>query len=125
MPSLDTSSQLSERISPVSSCANHAKSDPGLAIFANVMTPYRANLPRLVAAGIPEVKLHTLITHGVGDFDWAVAAAPEVNSTNFSVKGEHSLDNPLRRPVAEWRKAGRLIRYLKTHEVKAAIFCFY
>jgi glycosyltransferase involved in cell wall biosynthesis len=98
---------------------------PGLAIIANVMTPYRANLHRLVAAGIPELKLHTLITHGVGDFDWGVATPPEVNATNFSAKGEHSLDNPLRRPVAEWRKAGRLIRYLKTHDVKAVIFCFY
>src|ERR1700753_4140167 len=80
----------------------------GLAIVANVMTPYRANLHRLVAAGIPELRLHTLITHGVGDFDWAVAALPEVNTTNFSIKGEHSLDNPLRRPVTELRKAGRM-----------------
>jgi glycosyltransferase involved in cell wall biosynthesis len=98
---------------------------PGLAIIANVMTPYRANLHRLVAAGIPELKLHTLITHGVGDFDWDVAASSDVNATNFSVNGEHSLDNPLRRPVTEWRKAGRLIRYLKTHDVKAVVFCFY
>ncbi len=97
----------------------------GLAIIANVMAPYRANLHRLVAAGIPELKLHTLVTHGVGDFDWSVAAPPEINATNFSAAGEHPLDNPLRRPVAEWRKAGRLIRYLKTHDVKAVVFCFY
>jgi glycosyltransferase involved in cell wall biosynthesis len=125
MPSLDTSSQLSERISPVSSCANHAKSDPGLAIFANVMTPYRANLHRLVAAGIPELQLHTLITHGVGDFDWSVAAPPEINSTYFSANGEHPQDNPLRRPIAELRKARRLISDLKAHNIKAAIFCSY
>ena len=105
--------------------AAQADARPGLAIIANVMTPYRANLHRLVAAGIPELKLHTLMTHGVGDFDWSVAASPEVNATKFSATGEHSLDNPLRRPVAEWRKAGRLIRYLKTHDVKAVVFCFY
>jgi glycosyltransferase involved in cell wall biosynthesis len=98
---------------------------PGLAIIANVMTPYRANLHRLVAAGIPELKLHTLITHGVGDFDWSVNAPTEINVTNFSASGEHPLDNPLRRPVTEWRKAGRLIRYLKANNVQAAIFCFY
>src|SRR5882757_4672919 len=91
-----------------------ADTRPGLAIIANVMTPYRANLHRLVAAGIPELKLHTLVTHGVGDFDWSVAAPPEINTTNFSATGEHPLDNPLRRPVAEWHKAGQLIRYLKT-----------
>ena len=37
---------------------------PGLAMIANVMVPYRLNLHKLVAAGIPELKLHTLITHG-------------------------------------------------------------
>lgn len=125
MPSLDTSSQPTERISPVSSRANHASSGPGIAIFANVMTPYRANLHRLVAAGIPEFQLHTLITHGVGDFDWSVAAPPEINATYFSANGEHPQDNPLRRPIAELRKARRLIRYLKTHNIKAAIFCSY
>jgi glycosyltransferase involved in cell wall biosynthesis len=98
---------------------------PGLAIVANVMAPYRANLHRLVAEGIPELKLHTLITHGVGDFDWSMAVPPEVNVTNFSILGEHSLDNPLRRPRAEWRKAARLIDYLKAHDVRAVIFCFY
>jgi glycosyltransferase involved in cell wall biosynthesis len=102
-----------------------ADTRPGLAIIANVMAPYRANLHRLVAAGIPELKLHTLVTHGVGDFGWSISVPPEVNATNFSDVGEHPLDNPLRRPVAEWRKAGRLIRYLKTHDVKAVIFCFY
>jgi glycosyltransferase involved in cell wall biosynthesis len=102
-----------------------ANGRPGLAIIANVMTPYRANLHRLIAAGIPELKLHTLITHGVGDFDWGDAIPPEVNTTNFSAEGEHSLDNPLRRPLTEWRKASRLIRYLQTHDVKAVIFCFY
>jgi glycosyltransferase involved in cell wall biosynthesis len=102
-----------------------ADTRPGLAIIANVMAPYRANLHRLVSAGIPELKLHTLVTHGVGDFNWSVATPPEINATNFSVNGEHPLDNPLRRPLSEWRKAGRLIRYLKTHDVKAVIFCFY
>jgi glycosyltransferase involved in cell wall biosynthesis len=97
----------------------------GLAIIANVMTPYRANLHRLLATNIPELKLHTLVTHGVGDFDWSAAAPAEINTTNFSSRGEHSLDNPLRRPIGEFRKAGRLIQYLKTQEVKAVIFCFY
>ena len=98
---------------------------PGLAIIANVIAPYRVNLHRLVAAGIPELKLHTLITHGIGDFDWSVATPAEINATNFSRPDEHPLDNPLRRPIGEFRKASRLIDYLKTHQVKAVIFCFY
>jgi glycosyltransferase involved in cell wall biosynthesis len=122
---LDTSLHSTEHLQTVERRGEQGETRPGLAIIANVMTPYRVNLHRLVAADIPELKLHTVITHGVGDFDWATAAPPEVNTTNFSIEGEHSLDNPLRRPIAEWRKANRLIHYLKTHNVKAAIFCFY
>ena len=33
-------------------------------MIVNVMAPYRLNLHRLIAAGIPELKLHTLVTHG-------------------------------------------------------------
>jgi glycosyltransferase involved in cell wall biosynthesis len=98
---------------------------PGLAIIANVMAPYRANLHRLVAADIRELKLHTLITHGVGDFNWDVAAPREISASYFSTRGEHPQDNPLRRPVTEWRKASQLICYLKNHNVRAAVFCSY
>jgi glycosyltransferase involved in cell wall biosynthesis len=122
---LDPLLQSTDNASAVELHGGTADVRPGLAIIANVMTPYRANLHCLVAAGIPELKLHTLITHGVGDFAWDDATPPEVNPTNFSAKGEHSLDNPLRRPVAEWRKADRLIRHLQTHNIKAVIFCFY
>ena len=94
---------------------------PGLVFFANVITPYRANLHRLIAAGIPELKLHTLITHGVGDFDWCVDVSPEIHMSNFSRAGERSLDHTLRRPHAEWRKARQLIRYLKNHNARAVI----
>jgi glycosyltransferase involved in cell wall biosynthesis len=122
---LDTLLQATTRASTIETSGPDSDNRPGLAIVANVITPYRANLHRLIAAGIPEFKLHTLITHGIGDFDWRVDAPVEIHATSFSVPGEHPLDNPLRRPLAEWRKAGRLIRYFKAHNVRAAIFCFY
>jgi glycosyltransferase involved in cell wall biosynthesis len=117
LPSQENAAPVAER--------GGGDSRPGLAILANVMAPYRANLHRLVAAGIPQLKLHTLITHGVGDFNWAVAAPQEINVTNFSAGHEHPQDNPLQRPLTEWQKARRLIRYLKVHNVQAAIFCSY
>src|SRR5262249_33564394 len=80
---------------------------------------------RLIAAGIPEFKLHTLVTHGVGDFDWSIEAPPEIHVANFSIKGEHSLDNPLRRPLPEWRKAQQIIRFLKDNDVRVVVFTFY
>src|SRR5215216_3948237 len=99
MPSSHPSLQPLERLLSVDARVGHYTGRSGLAIFANVMAPYRANLHRLVAAGIPELKLYSPITHGVGDFDWSVAAPPEINVADFSVDGEHPQDSPLRRPI--------------------------
>jgi glycosyltransferase involved in cell wall biosynthesis len=101
----------------------NAESDlrAGLVIVSNSVTPYLVNLHRLVAAGIPELKLHTLITHGIGDFDWQVNVPSEIHATNVSSTGEHPLDNPLRRPLVEFRKASELIRYFKENKAGAVI----
>jgi glycosyltransferase involved in cell wall biosynthesis len=91
-------------------------------IVSNAIAPYRVNLHRLIAAGIPELKLHTLITHGVSDFDWQVQMPPEIHVHNVSAPGEHALDNPLRRAWSEFRKGARLIRYLNEHNIRAVLF---
>lgn len=98
---------------------------PGLVLIANAITPYRVNLHRLIAAGVPELKLHSLITHGVGDFDWQVKLPAEINVANFSGAHEHPVDNPLRRPWVEIRKGDRLIRCLRQNHARAVIFNSY
>src|SRR4051812_30621119 len=103
-------------------CAASDDTRPGLMIVSNAIAPYRVNLHRLIAAGIPELKLHTLITHGVSDFDWQVHVPPEIHIHNVSAPGEHALDNPLHRPWSEIRKGARLVRYLKEHNVRAVLF---
>jgi glycosyltransferase involved in cell wall biosynthesis len=94
---------------------------PGLAIVANSITPYGLNLQRLVAAGIPELKLHVLISHWARDFDWQLAIPPEIRLTHFGTEGEHPLDNPLRRPLWDWRKGGRFIQYFRENNIRATI----
>jgi hypothetical protein len=93
----------------------------GLAMIANCMTPYRAHLHELVAKGIPELKLHSLITHGAADFDWAVNVPPSIHATYFNEAGESALSGVTEHPYREWRKGARLIDYLVTHNVCAAI----
>lgn len=95
---------------------------PGLVIVSNCITPYRVNLHRLLADEIPELKLHTVLTHGVAHFDWRISIPPEINPVNFSAEGENPLDNPLRRPLVEWRKSRRLIQYLRDNRAQAVIF---
>jgi len=94
---------------------------PGLAIVLNSVTPYHIHLHRLIAAGIPELKLHVLVTHGAGDFPWQVDIPPEIHLEHFGTAGEHPAGNPFRRPVWEWRKGGRLIEHLRKNAVRAVI----
>jgi glycosyltransferase involved in cell wall biosynthesis len=94
---------------------------PGLVVISNCITPYRVNLHRLIVAGIPELQLHTTITHGVGDFDWAIDGLADINTVNFSIPGEHPADHPLRRPGVEREKSRRLIEYLKENDARAVI----
>jgi glycosyltransferase involved in cell wall biosynthesis len=94
---------------------------PGLAIVTNSITPYHVNLQKLIAAGIPELKLHVLISHWASDFHWNVEIPPELHLTRYGAVGEHPLENPLRRPMWGWRKGGRFIRYFREHDIRAAI----
>jgi glycosyltransferase involved in cell wall biosynthesis len=94
---------------------------PGLAIVLNSITPYHVNLHRLIAAGIPELQLHVLVSHWAADFKWNVPIPPEIKLSRFGAVGESPLENPLRRPIWGWRKGGRFIRYIRDNRVQAVI----
>jgi glycosyltransferase involved in cell wall biosynthesis len=94
---------------------------PGLAMIANCMTPYRANLHALIAAAIPELKLHTLITHGPADFDWSVNVPESIHASYLGGPDDSPTASPLHAPLREWRKGGQLIEYLREHQVRAVI----
>jgi len=98
---------------------------PGLAMIANVTTPYRLNLHKLVAAGIPELKLHTLITHGPADFDWNQTVPESLHVSYFGAPGDSPKASTFRHPIYEWRKGGRLIEYVKANNICAVIMLGY
>jgi glycosyltransferase involved in cell wall biosynthesis len=90
-------------------------------MIANCLTPYRVNLHRLVAAGIPELKLHTLITHSDAEFQWHMDLPEAIHVQQFGEAGDSPLAPTLRSPLREWRKGGRLCKYLHDHDVRAVI----
>jgi glycosyltransferase involved in cell wall biosynthesis len=98
---------------------------PGLAMIANVMTPYRLNLHKLVAAGIPELKLHTLITHGPAEFAWNLDLPESIHASFFGSPGDSPLASSLRSPRREWQKGGRLIEFLQANNARAVILFGY
>jgi glycosyltransferase involved in cell wall biosynthesis len=94
---------------------------PGLAIVANCLTPYRVHLHRLIAAGIPELRLHTLVTHGAADFDWRCDIPDEIHASFFAVANESPVARLYDAPLREWRKGKRLADYLRRNDVRAVI----
>ncbi len=94
-------------------------------MIANVLTPYRINLHKLIAAGIPELKLHTLVTHGPADFDWDLDPPESIHASFFGSKEDSPQAGTFRSPISEWRKGGRLIEYLKHNDVRAVIMSGY
>lgn len=94
---------------------------PGLAVVANALTPYRVYLHTQIADNIPELKLHTLVTHGAADFDWRVDVPPAINAVYFGAPGESPLVRRWSTVLPEWHKGGHIIRYLHEHNVRAVI----
>ena len=98
-----------------------SNSRPGLAIIANTLPPYRVHLHSELAAGIPELKIHTLVTHTATEFAWTIDAPPAIHASFFGESGDSPLTPLLRDPAAEWKKGGHLIQYLRDHDVRAVI----
>src|SRR4051812_11186436 len=98
---------------------------PGLAIIANVLTPYRVHLHKVIAEGIPELKLHTLVSHGPADFDWQIQPPDSINTRHFGSKDDSPLSGTFSRPFGEWQKGRRIIDYLTQNDVRAVIMLGY
>ena len=109
---------------PVSKAAQDQR--PGLAMIANVMAPYRRNLHKLVAEGIPELNVafadHTLRRP---NSRWNMSLPESIHASFFGSSGDSPLAGTFRHPVYEWRKGGRLIEYLRSHDVRAVILFGY
>jgi glycosyltransferase involved in cell wall biosynthesis len=99
---------------------------PAVAIISNGLTPYRLHLHRRIAREIPELKLWSLLTHQEGASAWALEPPAEIGPVAFHGPGESSArQGDSRRAGAEWAKGGRVIRWLKAHDVRAVVMLGY
>ena len=86
-----------------------------LAIIANVMTPYRLHLLRRIQNELPDVELHTILTHRTPNQPWEMEWADlRVERIPVHDQGRNSLVSQIR--------AVRTIRaYLENHHIDHAI----
>ena len=98
---------------------------PAIAIISNSQTPYRLHLHRRIAAELPQTHLFSLFTHQTSNSNWAFDAPPEIGPVVFG-DGESIADQA--RPTRagrEWRRGGRIIRWLRAHHVRFVVVMGY
>jgi glycosyltransferase involved in cell wall biosynthesis len=99
-----------------------AAAAPAVVYLSNVLAPYRLHLLRRISREMPEVRVLSLFTHDdSGDSPWSMDAAGDINPV-FLGKGRPSAQGPTPRfALREWRKGGRVIRFLREHDVRAVV----
>ena len=92
---------------------NENKGRPlALAIVSNCLTPYRLAAHVRIARELSDVRLWSVFTHEQGDAAWTLSAPAEINPVLFG-PGEPVSEQPkLKNAVKEWRRGGRIIRWL-------------
>jgi glycosyltransferase involved in cell wall biosynthesis len=98
---------------------------PAIAIISNSQTPYRLHLHRRIAREIPQVRLWSVYTHEISNSNWPFETPPEIGPVSFG-KGESSDGHgKLKNSLKEWRRGGRIIQWIKDHDVRFVVMMGY
>jgi glycosyltransferase involved in cell wall biosynthesis len=105
--------------------ATPAGTIPNVAMVCNSLPPYRIHLHRRIVREIPEIRLWTICTHQTTGHRWRFVAPPEIRPVVFG-KGETTAQQgSLVYAVSEWRKGGRITRWLIENQMDAVVVCGY
>ncbi len=95
---------------------------PRVAVICNSLTPYRVHLHERIVAEAPEIELWSLATHGNAYDRWSNIEIPQaIRPVHFGGGEPTNEQTKMRYSVREWRKAGRIIRWLREHQVSAVL----
>ena len=93
-----------------------------VAIVANSFTPYRIYVHERIVREVPEIELWTIMTHGNSYGRWQGLEPPAAIRPVMFGDGEPTIEQTkLRFAPREWRKFGRIIRWLDEHKIEAVI----
>ncbi|WP_428940428.1 glycosyltransferase family 4 protein [Fontivita pretiosa] len=98
---------------------------PAVAIIANAVTPYRLHLHRRIVREIPQIALNSVFTHDISNSPWAAATPAEISPVMFGQGESCAQQDDPRYLLHEWRKGGRIIRWLREHRVRAVVLLGY
>lgn len=95
---------------------------PVIAFVVNVVAPYREHVLRRIVRELPQIELHTLITHDQPDQPWAPRAMADINPVRFGA-GQPVVETAARKWMKrDWTKGGEILRWIKDRRA-AAVVC--
>lgn len=100
-------------------------SRPVVAVVSNALTPYRSHYHRRIARELAGIELWSLFTHGVSNAPWSQDAEADIRPVQFGPGEPSDGQSSVWRAWHEWRKGGRIITWLREHDVKAVVLVGY
>ena len=91
-----------------------------VAFVLNEQSPYRIHKLLRFAREIPEIAVRSLLTRHRDNFNWQLAPPPEINQISFDENGQ-SRRGRLGMALGDWKRAGRIIRWMADWKVDAVV----
>ncbi len=110
---------------PITLPAADPSGRPDVVIITNVPTPYRLALHRRIDSELRQARLLTIYTHDVADQGWTLDTGDRARVFFFGQGDSVGSSSGLRAAPREWRKGGRIIRFLKQVRPAAIMLCGY
>lgn len=98
---------------------------PAIAVISNSHTPYRLHLHLRIANEIPQVQLFSLYTHETSNSSWSFDVPETIGPILFGRQESAAKQDRLGRQFTEWRRGGRMIRWLRDHQVRFVLVMGY
>src|SRR4051812_35325564 len=96
-----------------------------VALVSNALTPYRLHFHRRLVRELPGFEWWSLFTHDASNAPWSQDAESEIRPVKFGHGEPAEGQSKLRNAVREYRKGGRVIRWLVQHRAAAVILLGY
>ena len=98
---------------------------PQVAIVCNSLPPYRVHVHERIVRELPEIGLWTVLTHEDQGDRWRNEPPASIRTVAFGRGETTHRQGSLAQARGEWRKGGRMIRFLEEKRVAAVVLLGY
>ena len=104
---------------------NWMSNTPLLAVILNGLPPYRLHVQRRLARELSGWRVHTLLTHEGSEISQTLQQDDAIGLVRFGQGESVAIQSAWHRQLAEWRKGGRIIRWLRENPPAAVLVSTY